>query len=107
MGEFNREARVAEVVEGMDTIPTEPILAACGGVMRDEWNVIPYGDLAKYKDFPTRLELIAQIAGSIKQVPQKLAVCAKQLPQKTAIGIKKIVEKMEEEGKATVGDVVA
>lgn len=77
----------------------------CGGMIRDEWNVILPEDIPKLKDFPTKTELIAKIAGSIKQVPQKLAVCAKQLPQKIAIGTKKIVEKMEEEGKGTVAEV--
>merc|ERR1712217_1023416 len=104
--EFNRDEKVAAVYEKQKDRWSQPLLAACGGVMRDEWNIISYKELPKYKDFPTRLELIAQIAGSIKQVPTKLAKCAQQLPQKTAIGIKKIVEKMEEEGKATVGDVV-
>merc|ERR1719215_1021885 len=103
--QFNREEKVAQLYEKIKEDMTAPLLPACGGVMRDEWNIIPYKELPKYKDFPTRLELIAQIAGAVKQVPTKLAKCAQQLPQKTAIGIKKIVEKMEEEGKATVGDV--
>jgi len=100
---FNRAEKCAELFEKAGTKGFIP--PSSGGIMIDEWNYIPGEELPKYKDFPTKSELIAQIAGSIKQVPTKLAVCAKQLPQKTAIGIKKIVEKMEEDGKATVGEV--
>jgi len=78
-----------------------------GGIMRDEWKIIDPQAIPKLKDFPTKTELIARIAGSIKQVTQKLAVGVKQVPQKIAIGTKKVVEKMEEEGKDKVADVVA
>jgi len=77
-----------------------------GSMLRDDWTVMLQEETLKLKDFPTKLELIAQIAGGIKQIPTKLARCSKQLPQKLAVGTKKIVEKMEEEGKATVGDLV-
>merc|ERR1711879_931546 len=103
---LNMDARIQKLFEKSDGDFSEPFPAVVGGVMRDDWSFIEGKDIPKYAEFPTRLELIAQIAGSIKQVPTKLAVCTKQLPQKTAIGIKKIVEKMEEDGKATVGDVV-
>lgn len=78
-----------------------------GGMMADEWNVIESEELPKFKDFPTKTELIGQIAGSIKQVTTKLAKGVKQVPQKLAIGIKKTVEKGEEDGKGTIGDVAA
>merc|ERR1712217_330346 len=64
--QFNREEKVAQLYEKIKEDMTAPLLPACGGVMRDEWNIIPYKELPKYKDFPTKLELIAQIAGSIK-----------------------------------------
>lgn len=78
-----------------------------GGILRDEWKFIAPEDVPKLKDFPTKLELIARIAGGIKQVPTKIAKGTKQVTQKIAIGTKKIVEKMEEEGKSVVKDVVA
>jgi len=104
---FAREEKVAKVYEktkGQMLFQLKPLV---GGCMRDEWNFIPPEDIPKLKDFPTKTELIARIAGSVKQVTQKLAVSVKQVPQKLAIGTKKIVEKMEEDGKATVGDAVA
>eukprot|EP00440_Ansanella_granifera_P016815 gb/GFBE01018271.1/.p1 GENE.gb/GFBE01018271.1/~~gb/GFBE01018271.1/.p1 ORF type:complete len:322 (+),score=92.86 gb/GFBE01018271.1/:1-966(+) len=76
-----------------------------GGMMAEEWNVIEPEDLPKFKDFPTKTELIGQIAFSIKQVTTKLAKGVKQVPQKLAIGIKKTAEKGEEDGKSTIGEV--
>jgi len=108
---FTRDEKVVEINElytkkgargGFQLESTCP-----GGVLRDEWNLLTKEELPKLKNFPTKLELISQIAGSIKQVPTKLAICSKQLPQKIAVGTKKIVEKMEEEGKSVVADVVA
>lgn len=76
-----------------------------GGIMADEWTVIESDDIPKFKDFPTKTELIARIAGSIKQVTTKVAKGIKQVPTKIAIGIKATVEKGEEDGKSLVGDV--
>jgi len=101
---FNRAGKLVELKEQQDyAFDVRPLR---GGIMRDEWNFIQPEEFPKLKNFPTKLELIAQIAGGIKQVPQKLAVGINQLPQKLAIGTKKIVEKMEEEGKSNVADVV-
>jgi len=97
-------ARVYETVKNQVFYEPRPLI---GGCLRDEWKLIGPEEFVKLKDFPTKTELIGRIAGSIKQVTQKLAVGVKQVPQKLAIGTKKIVEKMEEDGKATVGDVVA
>jgi len=104
---FNREAKVAEVYEKVKGGYTFQLRPLVGGCLRDEWNYIPPEDFAKLKDFPTKSELIAKIAGGIKQITQRVAVGVNQVPQKIAIGTKKIVEKMEEDGKSTVGDAVA
>lgn len=98
---FNRESKVAEANQKAK-VSFSPLV---GGMLADEWNFIAPKDIPKLKDFPTKLELIARIAGGVKQVTTKLARSVKQVPQKIAIGTKKIVEKMEEEGKGTVGDV--
>jgi len=105
--QFNREGRVAEIYEKIAKQFTFAVKPLVGGMMRDEWTVISPEDLPKFKDFPTKTELIAKIAGSIKQVTTKVASGVKQVPQKLAIGTKKIVEKMEDDGKATVSEVVA
>jgi len=104
---FSRAEKVAEIYEKVGKDFTFELKPLVGGMMRDEWNVIPPEDIPKLKDFPTKTELIARIAGSIKQVTQKVAVGVKQVPQKLAIGTKKIVEKMEEDGKDSVADAVA
>merc|ERR1712217_449107 len=104
---FNREEKVAQMYEKVGQGYTFKLKPLAGGMLRDEWNVIAPEDIPKLKDFPTKTELIARIAGSIKQVTQKIAVGVKQVPQKLAIGTKKIVEKMEEDGKDSVADVVA
>lgn len=79
--------------------------AVCA-MLRDDWKVFGPAEIPKIKDLPTKLEVIANIAGAIKQVPTKLARSTKQITQKIAIGTKKIVEKMEEGSKATVGDLL-
>ncbi|CAE8643971.1 unnamed protein product [Polarella glacialis] len=76
-----------------------------GAMVTGEWNVIAPEDIPKMKDFPTKLELIAKIAGGIQMVTTKIAKGIKQVPTKLAIGTKKVQEKMEEDGKSTVGDV--
>ncbi|CAE8699147.1 unnamed protein product [Polarella glacialis] len=76
-----------------------------GAMLTDEWNVISPEDIPKLKDFPTKLELIAKIAGGIQMVTTKIAKGIKQVPTKLAIGTKKIQEKMEEDGKSTAGEV--
>ena len=68
--------------------------------MSEEWDVLDGPGVLKLKDFPTKTELIGQVAGAIKQVTTKLAVGIKQVPTKLAIGIKNTVEKGEEEGKS-------
>lgn len=102
---FDRTAVIDGIKEVMDDDLTYELKSLVGGVMSEEWNVLDGGEVLKLKDFPTKTELIGQIAGSIKQVTQKLAVGIKQVPNKLAIGIKKTVEKGEEGGKGTVGDV--
>lgn len=103
--QFNRVAKVAELAE-KEKLAFE-LRANCGGMLVDDFEYIDPADIPKFKNFPTRLELIAQIAGGIKQVTQKIAVGINQVPKKLAVGTKKIVEKMEDEGKASVADVVA
>lgn len=106
---YNRVEKLAKVYENLKAknAVNFDMVPLVGGCLRDEWKLIGPEDFVKLKDFPTKTELIARIAGSIKQVTQKIAVGVKQVPQKLAIGTKKVVEKMEEDGKATVGDVVA
>lgn len=93
--------------------PDEFATMVLGSVLRDETGQLQEYDFLdepstmKLETMPTKLELIARIAGSIQQVTKKIAVGVKQLPQKTAVGFKKIVEKMEEQGRAKVGDIVA
>jgi len=83
-------------------------LRSCiGGIMLDEFEYIDPKELPKFKDLPTRIDLIARIAGGIKQVTQKIAVGINQVPKKLAVGTKKITEKMEDEGMATVAEAVA
>lgn len=102
---FDRTAKLDAIKEDRGDDLTYDLKPLVGGIMSEEWNVLTAEDVMKLKDFPTKTELIGQIAGSIKQVTQKLAVGIKQVPTKLAIGIKATVEKGEEEGKSTVGDV--
>eukprot|EP00929_Paragymnodinium_shiwhaense_P112865 TRINITY_DN8112_c0_g1_i2.p1 TRINITY_DN8112_c0_g1~~TRINITY_DN8112_c0_g1_i2.p1 ORF type:complete len:343 (+),score=102.55 TRINITY_DN8112_c0_g1_i2:70-1029(+) len=82
----------------------KPIPFWGGGLAEDKKFMDPEQAM-KLKDMPTKLDLIARVAGAVKQVPQKLAVGINQLPKKIAVGTKKIVEKMEEEGKSTVSEL--
>eukprot|EP00929_Paragymnodinium_shiwhaense_P112868 TRINITY_DN8112_c0_g2_i1.p1 TRINITY_DN8112_c0_g2~~TRINITY_DN8112_c0_g2_i1.p1 ORF type:complete len:341 (+),score=115.15 TRINITY_DN8112_c0_g2_i1:63-1025(+) len=82
----------------------KPIPFWGGGLAEDKKFMDPEQAM-KLKDMPTKLDLIARVAGAVKQVPQKLAVGINQLPKKIAVGTKKIVEKMEEEGKSTVAEL--
>mmetsp|Transcript_28486 Transcript_28486/g.50588 ORF Transcript_28486/g.50588 Transcript_28486/m.50588 type:complete len:300 (+) Transcript_28486:1-900(+) len=102
--EFDRTGAIDAIKEANDDMTYE-IKPLVGGMMSEEWNVLQPQEIIKLKDFPTKTELIGQIAGSIKQVTTKLAVGIRQVPTKLAIGIKKTVEKGEEGGKGTVGDV--
>lgn len=97
-------ASALEKMGGADKLSFE-LKHNIGGIMADEWNVIESEDLPKFKDFPTKTELIGRIAGSIKQVTTKVAKGIKQVPTKIAKGIKETVEKGEEGGKSLVGDV--
>lgn len=104
---FDRENVIAAGLEKIGaasemTFQLKPIV---GGMMADEWTIIEPEDIPKFKDFPTKTELIGKIAGSIKQVTTKVAKGIKQVPTKVAIGIKATVEKGEEDGKSLVGDV--
>jgi len=103
---FKRQECLDKLKESMAEV-TFDLRPFVGGCLRDEWALITAADLPTLKEMPTKLQMIAQIAGGVKQVTQKLAVGLNQLPKKTAVGIKKIVEKMEEEGKDSVKDVVA
>lgn len=104
---FKRVDLLDSIKEKMGNALTYELKPCIGGIMAEEWNVIEPEDIEKYKDFPTKSELIGQIAGAIQQVTTKVAKGIKQVPQKVAIGIKNTVEKGEEEGKSTVGDVAA
>jgi len=103
--QFNRTAKLDVLREEWADDLTYDLQPMIGGMMSEEWNVMEPADVVKLKDFPTKTELIGQIAGSIKQVTTKLAVGVKQVPTKLAIGLKKTVEKGEEAGKSAVGDV--
>jgi len=104
--EYNRAERCAEFIETNPDTVIGDYRPLRGGMMRDEWNIIGPDELPKFKDFPTKTELIAKIAGGIKQVTTKIAKGVKQVPTKLAVGTKKITEKMEEDGKATVAEAV-
>ncbi|CAE7716421.1 rplJ [Symbiodinium sp. CCMP2456] len=97
--QFNRTAKLDVLREEWADDLTYDLQPMIGGMMSEEWNVMEPADVVKLKDFPTKTELIGQIAGSIKQVTTKLAVGVKQVPTKLAIGLKKTVEKGEEAGK--------
>ena len=56
------------------------------------------------KNLPTRTEVIAKIAGSIKAVPTKLARSLKQVPQKMAVGVSKLADG-DDNKDLIVGDV--
>ncbi|CAE7746452.1 rplJ [Symbiodinium necroappetens] len=97
--QFGRTAKLDVLREEWADDLTYDLQPMIGGMMSEEWNVMEPADVVKLKDFPTKTELIGQIAGSIKQVTTKLAVGVKQVPTKLAIGLKKTVEKGEEDGK--------
>ncbi|OLP92536.1 putative protein phosphatase 2C 27 [Symbiodinium microadriaticum] len=98
--QFGRTAKLDVLREEWADDLTYDLQPMIGGMMSEEWNVMEPADVVKLKDFPTKTELIGQIAGSIKQVTTKLAVGVKQVPTKLAIGLKKTVEKGEEDGKS-------
>lgn len=102
---FDRTATLDAIKEARGDDLTYDMKPLVGGIMSEEWDVLDGPGVLKLKDFPTKTELIGQIAGSIKQVTTKLAVGIRQVPTKLAIGIKATVEKGEEEGKSTVGEV--
>jgi len=104
---FRREDALAAGLEKMGGASALGFkLQPCiGGIMEGEWNVIEPEDIPKFKDFPTKTELITRIAVGIKQVTTKIAKGVKQVPTKLAVGLKKTVEKGEEDGKSLVGDV--
>ena len=54
-------------------------------------------DLKKLEDLPSKQELIAKIAGMIKQMPTKVALAVNALPRKTAYAVKAVKDKMEDE----------
>lgn len=104
--QFRRVSKLAEIAENTKGLKYQ-LRPLVGGALAGESSFITPENVAKLKDFPTKLELIAQIAGAVKQVPQRLAVSTRQVTQKIAIGTKKIVEKLEEQGKSRVGDLAA
>jgi len=105
--DYKRVEKCAEFAEQNSDTVIEGYRPLRGGMMRDEWNIISPEELPKFKDFPTKTELIAKIAAGVQQVTTKIAKGVKQVPTKLAVGTKKITEKMEEDGKATVAEVVA
>ncbi|CAE7321330.1 rplJ [Symbiodinium pilosum] len=97
--QFNRTAKLDVLREEWVERLTYDLQPLVGGMMSEEWDIMEPADVVKLKDFPTKTELIGQIAGSIKQVTTKLAIGVRQVPTKLAIGLKKTVEKGEEGGK--------
>jgi large subunit ribosomal protein L10 len=102
------DAKVVEKLQGAREagFPVINTLSG-GGMIRDEWEFIPGEDIKKLENFQTKSDLLASIAGGVKQVTTKVAKGIKEVPRKIATGTKKITEKMEEEGKDSVGDVTA
>lgn len=69
-----------------------------GGVM--EKRVLSPEDLKTLEKLPTKIELIAKIAGAIKAVPTKVAVAVKGVPRKVAYAAKAIADKDNDAGDA-------
>ncbi|CAK0875479.1 unnamed protein product [Prorocentrum cordatum] len=101
--EFKLHDRCAAMNEYRDFL--QPFCV--GGIIRDEWELIPGEKIPDLENFQTKTDLICSIARGVKMVTQKIAVGVKQVPSKLAVGTKKVVEKMEEGGKDSVADVVA
>ncbi|CAE7469217.1 rplJ, partial [Symbiodinium natans] len=76
--QFDRTAKLDALREDMSGSLTYDLQPMIGGMMSDEWTVMEPADVVKLKDFPTKTELIGQIAGSLKQVTTKLAVGVRQ-----------------------------
>lgn len=126
--EFARKAYIDPILENLAlTTPQKyadvdagavGYLPLFGGILRDEWQFIESKDMKKLEDFVSKQDLMANVAGAIKQiptrlarvtkqVPQKLATATGQLPKKLAVGAKALVDKMEKEGKGTIGELAA
>eukprot|EP00467_Chlorarachnion_reptans_P005857 CAMPEP_0114512568 /NCGR_PEP_ID=MMETSP0109-20121206/15053_1 /TAXON_ID=29199 /ORGANISM="Chlorarachnion reptans, Strain CCCM449" /LENGTH=263 /DNA_ID=CAMNT_0001692277 /DNA_START=66 /DNA_END=857 /DNA_ORIENTATION=+ len=70
--------------------PEAPVPVLTGGVMDGKF--LDEAAIKSLKNLPTRQEVIAKIAGSIKAVPTKLARSVKQVPQKMAVGVSKLAD---------------
>lgn len=106
--QFRRQQALDQLIEknpqNYATFPAKPLLGSC---LAEDYKFLDSEQTWKLKDMPTKLDLIARVAGGVKQVTQKIAVGINQLPKKIAVGTKKIVEKMEEDGKSSVAEVAA
>jgi large subunit ribosomal protein L10 len=63
-----------------------------GGVM--EGQVLNEAQIKALTELPTKEELYARIAGSIKAIPTKFAVASKQVPTKLVVGINQVPSKL-------------
>mmetsp|Transcript_19530 Transcript_19530/g.39536 ORF Transcript_19530/g.39536 Transcript_19530/m.39536 type:complete len:262 (+) Transcript_19530:49-834(+) len=79
-----------ECKKAAKTDPEAPVPTISGGCMDGEF--LDEAAVKKLKSLPTRTELIARIAGSIKAVPTKLGRSIKQVPQKMAVGVSKLAD---------------
>eukprot|EP00468_Gymnochlora_sp_CCMP2014_P004395 CAMPEP_0167754690 /NCGR_PEP_ID=MMETSP0110_2-20121227/8410_1 /TAXON_ID=629695 /ORGANISM="Gymnochlora sp., Strain CCMP2014" /LENGTH=261 /DNA_ID=CAMNT_0007640597 /DNA_START=48 /DNA_END=833 /DNA_ORIENTATION=- len=95
--EFEEELKKAHKADPENTA----LPSISGGCMDGEF--LDAEAIKKLKNLPTRTELIAKIAGSVKAVPTKLARSLKQVPQKMAVGVSKLSE--GDDTSAKIGDV--
>lgn len=105
--QMNRDAKIAQLLESVPDEFNRGLTAWKAAMIRDEWEVIPEEKVTDLENFVSKKDLIARVAGGIKQVPTKIGKGTKLITQKIAIGTKKIQEKMEEQGVATIGEVKA
>eukprot|EP00471_Norrisiella_sphaerica_P001576 CAMPEP_0184483768 /NCGR_PEP_ID=MMETSP0113_2-20130426/5438_1 /TAXON_ID=91329 /ORGANISM="Norrisiella sphaerica, Strain BC52" /LENGTH=215 /DNA_ID=CAMNT_0026864367 /DNA_START=242 /DNA_END=889 /DNA_ORIENTATION=- len=82
---FEEECKKAAKADPDAIVPT-----LGGGVM--DGTFLDENAIKNLKNLPTRSEVIAKIAGSIKAVPTKLARGLKQVPQKMAVGVSKLAD---------------
>mmetsp|Transcript_16984 Transcript_16984/g.23771 ORF Transcript_16984/g.23771 Transcript_16984/m.23771 type:complete len:257 (+) Transcript_16984:83-853(+) len=95
--EFEEECKKAAKADPETKVPT-----LSGGCM--DGTFLDTEGIKALKNLPTRTEVIAKIAGSIKAVPTKLARSVKQVPTKVAIGISKL-EDGDDNKDLIVGDI--
>mmetsp|Transcript_20657 Transcript_20657/g.36690 ORF Transcript_20657/g.36690 Transcript_20657/m.36690 type:complete len:258 (+) Transcript_20657:35-808(+) len=94
---FEEELKKAQKADPNVVVPE-----LSGGCMDNEF--LDANAIKALKNLPTRTEVIAKIAGSIKAVPTKLARSLKQVPQKMAVGVGKLADG-DDNKDLIVGDV--